>query len=167
MTEYEEVKDSGTRQKFKTGAVRDIQCGKGRYDLISPIVLRRLAKHYENGARKYGDRNWEKGIPITRFLDSALRHLNEWREGYREEDHLSAALWNIACIIHTEEMIERGLLPKELADGVTNYLPQPKPDMIVTPFPVIDFGPYAKAMGKMKKEILQNAYKGSKRKKKT
>ncbi len=123
MTDYNKVKDSGTRQKFKTGAVRDIQQGKGRFDLISPIFLRSLARHYENGAVKYGDRNWEKGIPIGRFLDSAIRHLNEYREGLRDEDHLPASAWNIACIIHVEEMIERGLLPKELMN-IPTYLPK-------------------------------------------
>jgi hypothetical protein len=125
MMDYKKVKDSGTRQKFKTGAVRDIQQGKGRFDLISPIFLRRLARHYENGAVKYGDRNWEKGIPIGRFLDSAIRHLNEYREGLRDEDHLAASAWNIACIIHVEEMIERGLLPKELMN-IPSYLPKKK-----------------------------------------
>ena len=129
MVEYSKVKDSGARQKFSTGAVRDIQNGKGRYDLISPIFLRRLAKHYENGAVKYGDRNWEKGIPIGRFLDSASRHINEYREGMRDEDHLAAAAWNIACIIHTEEMIERGLLPKELMN-IPSYMSTKETDEI-------------------------------------
>jgi dATP/dGTP diphosphohydrolase, N-terminal len=127
MTEYDTVKDSGTRQSFDTGAVRDIQQGKGRFDLISPIFLRRLARHYENGARKYGDRNWERGIPVTRYLDSAMRHINEYREGLRDEDHLTAAAWNIACAIHTEEMVERGLLPKELMNNIPSYLPPDKP----------------------------------------
>ena len=73
MDNYE-VKDSGARQQFHTGAVRDIQKGKGRYDLITPIALKRLAKHYENGAVKYGDSNWTKGIPLKRITDSAIRH---------------------------------------------------------------------------------------------
>jgi hypothetical protein len=33
------VKDSGARQSFDTGAVRDIQAGKGRFDLITPFML--------------------------------------------------------------------------------------------------------------------------------
>jgi hypothetical protein len=49
-------------------------------------------------------------------LDSALRHINEYREGLKDEDHLSAGAWNLASAIHTEEMIEHGLLPKELMD---------------------------------------------------
>ena len=117
---YNKVEDSGKRQEFGTGSVRDTAEGKGRYDLISPISLRRLAKHFENGAVKYGDRNWEKGQPICRYLDSAIRHIYKHLEGYREEDHLAAAAWNVMGAIHTEEMIERGRLPKEL-DNRPNY----------------------------------------------
>ena len=119
MAEFKEVKDSGKRQEFKTGSVRDTSEGKGRYDLITPVALARLAKHYENGSRKYGDRNWEKGQPICRYLDSAIRHLYKHLEGDRSEDHLAAGAWNIMGAIHTEEMIERGLLPKELDDRPT------------------------------------------------
>ena len=118
--EYDKVKDSGTRRKFGTGAVRDMSLGKGRYDLISPIALKRLAKHYQNGATKYGDRNWEKGIPLCSYVDSAMRHLNNYLEGLRDEDHLAAAAWNVFCLIHMEEMLERGLINKNL-DNLPNY----------------------------------------------
>jgi hypothetical protein len=121
MAEFKDVKDSGKRQEFNTGSVRDTIKGKGRFDLISPIALTRLAKHYQNGSKKYGDRNWEKGQPICRFLDSAIRHIYKHLEGHRDEDHLAAGAWNLLAAIHTEEMIERGLLPKELDDR-PNYL---------------------------------------------
>jgi hypothetical protein len=118
---YEAVKDSGVREQFDTGSVRDTRDGKGRYDLISPVFLRRLARHYENGAKKYGDRNWEKGQPVSRYLDSAIRHLYCYLEGMRDEDHLAAAAWNAAAAIHTEEKVKAGQLPKELND-----MPEPK-----------------------------------------
>lgn len=110
------LKDSGQRRQFDTGSVRDIRTGKGRFDLISPIALRRLAVHLENGMTKYGERNWEKGQPLMSYMDSALRHLNVYIEGDRSEDHMAAALWNIHCFIHTEEMINRQLLPGALDD---------------------------------------------------
>ncbi len=110
------TKDSGNRQEFSTGARRDIQEGKGRYDLMTFHALRRLAGVFERGAAKYGPHNWRKGFPLSRLLDSALRHVCEWAEGYRDEDHLGQALWNIAVLMETEEMIERGLLSKELND---------------------------------------------------
>lgn len=116
------TKDSGTRQSFDSGAVRDIQIGKGRFDLISPIAIRRLAGVYERGAVKYGDRNWEKGIPCSRLMDSALRHMFQFIEGLRDEDHLAQAAWNIIAIIHTEELVKRGLLPQELYN-LPDYTP--------------------------------------------
>lgn len=110
------TKDSGERQSFKTGAVRDIQEGKGRYDLITPLALKRIADIYERGSTKYGDRNWEKGMPLSRMLDSAIRHIFQHLEGMRDEDHIGQAAWNLLSAIHIEEMIDRGLLPKELND---------------------------------------------------
>lgn len=99
-----EIKDSGNRTIFTTGAVRDMHQGKGRCDLLPPLALLRLAKHFEAGAIKHGDRNWEKGIPCHSFLDSALRHIFKYMAGYTDEDHLIAALWNIACLAETEEI---------------------------------------------------------------
>ena len=108
------IKDSGLRRSYVTGSVRDVRTGKGRFDLISPIALRRLAVHLENGARKYDERNWEKGQPLMDYIDSALRHIASYVEGYRDEDHMAAALWNIHGFIHTEELISRGVLPNSL-----------------------------------------------------
>jgi hypothetical protein len=114
MKEFNEVKDSGKREEFKTGAVRDIQVGKGRFDLLPVHAITRLAKHYENGAVKYGESNWRKGIPLNRYLDSALRHLFRFMDGERDEDHAIAAAWNILCLVETEYMIEKNILPKDL-----------------------------------------------------
>lgn len=118
---YDQVKDSGKREEMATGSKRDTRDGKGRFDLMSPIVSMRDAKHLENGSRKYGDRNWEKGQPLSRCLDSAMRHLTKFLEGHRDEDHLAAARWNIGVMIHVEEMVKRGRLPKELID-LPNYV---------------------------------------------
>jgi hypothetical protein len=98
-----EMKDSGERESFGTGAVRDIREGKGRYDLISPFALKRLAIVYEKGAAKYSNRNWEKGMPHTRYYDSAIRHLQQWMMGDTDEDHLAHAMWNCAALIHMSE----------------------------------------------------------------
>lgn len=119
--DYNTTKDSGKKQKFDTGAHRDTQEGKGRFDLIPPAALKRLAGVYERGAEKYGQRNWEKGMPIGRYLDSALRHIYQHIEGRRDEDHLAQAMWNVAGAIHTETMIDRGILPSEL-DDLPNHL---------------------------------------------
>lgn len=108
------VKDSGKRKEFATGAVRDASFGKGRFDLIPAYPLFRLAKLYEAGSLKYAERNWEKGIPTGRFMDSGFRHLMNYQNGDRSEDHLAAVLWNICGLIWTQEQVRLGLLPKEL-----------------------------------------------------
>jgi hypothetical protein len=78
--------------------------------------MERDARHLEFGAKKYGDRNWEKGQPLSRYYDSAIRHMNKFMMGHRDEDHLAAARWNIGALMHTQEMIRIGRLPVELDD---------------------------------------------------
>lgn len=97
------IKDSGNRTQFGSGAVRDMHEGKGRFDLLPMCVLMRLAKHYEAGAKKYSDRNWEKGIPAHSFADSAMRHFVKYMDGWDDEDHLIAAIWNLCGLAWTEE----------------------------------------------------------------
>lgn len=98
------VKDSGQRQNFETGAKRDTQDGKPRFDLVPPLALQRVAMHYTNGAKKYDEHNWVKGIPRSRCIASALRHLYQLIMGDRTEDHASAVVFNMLCIIHYEEV---------------------------------------------------------------
>lgn len=119
MTEEDKdykIKDSGSRKVFETGANRDMSTGKGRFDLLPWETIRALAIHFEKGCLKYGDRNWEKGIPIHSFLDSAIRHLVQVIDGRDDENHLIAALWNLTCAYQTILWIQQGKLPKELYD---------------------------------------------------
>jgi ribosomal protein S15P/S13E len=103
-------------QSFDSGAVRGSQNGKGRYDLISTYATRRLAQVLERGASRYGDRNWEKGIPLMRHISSLKRHLDEFIEDHTNEDHLAHMFANAMMLVHTEEMIRKGALPKHLDD---------------------------------------------------
>lgn len=96
------ILDSGNRTQFQTGAVRDMHQGKGRCDLLPPNALLRLARHFETGSLKYGDRNWELGIPCHSFADSGMRHLLKYMAGNTDEDHLIAAIWNLMCLAETE-----------------------------------------------------------------
>lgn len=175
-----EIKDSGARREFGTGAVRDMAEGKGRNDLLHPGVMIMLlsayecfpptayltnpklackealyrwyacenpknlsdlalaymcvcamlqgksdmymevdapksiagpfkifiegtlllAKHYEKGAKKYGDHNWSKGIPSISFYDSAHRHLDKVIFNMTDEPHLEAILFNIVGLMY-------------------------------------------------------------------
>lgn len=110
------TKDSGERQRFTTGAQRDAMSDKPRPGLMSPFALMREAELYARGAEKYDDRNWEKGMPFSRVVDSLFRHLLQYMSGDREEDHLAAIRWNSGALIHYEEMIGRGVLSEELND---------------------------------------------------
>lgn len=139
------IKDSGERREFETGAVRDIQSGKGRCDLM-PLdvvgickhdsIIKTLglfqisgdvdclnaalgafcadrycgskedmfldvSKHFEDGAKKYGEYNWQKGIPTKCYIDSAVRHYLKWSRGDADEAHDRAFVWNIVCCMWT------------------------------------------------------------------
>lgn len=146
------IKDSGARREFETGAVRDIQEGKGRCDLLPLEVTFQLlkykemcepegindvfmdielfrntgnknflfnalshccifgdpftmflevSKHFEEGAKKYGEYNWQKGIPTHCYIDSAVRHYLKYLRGDKDEPHDRAFVWNILCCIWT------------------------------------------------------------------
>jgi hypothetical protein len=150
------IKDSGTRREFESGAVRDIQEGKGRCDLLpldvvamvyeqntdrsgavntlwsiqrfmdtadvtylitalehfllldSPwndgnwaTMFLEVSKHFEEGAKKYGEYNWQKGIPTHCYIDSAVRHYLKHLRGDKDEPHDRAFVWNIMCCIWT------------------------------------------------------------------
>lgn len=142
------ILDSGERREFDSGAVRDIQEGKGRCDLLpleevadllADTVILSLAnmvkapnmnlvedyardclsefckkrgwnlynailevsKHFEEGAKKYGEWNWQKGIPTHSYLDSAVRHYLKWANGEDDEPHDRAFVWNLLCMLYT------------------------------------------------------------------
>ena len=136
------IKDSGERREFESGAVRDMQEGKGRCDLMplgvvarfmddevisaislfvadydthylyaalqffadkyydsEPTMILEVAKHFEEGAKKYGENNWQKGLPVSCYVDSAIRHYLKFRRGDKDEPHERAFVWNIICCI--------------------------------------------------------------------
>jgi hypothetical protein len=104
----------------KQGAARENDNpAKGRPDLISPHGFHRLAVHYALGHEKYkkfGDRNWEKGLSITRCVGSILRHTFKYLAGYHDEDHLAAIAWNAFAIMHFEHEINVGKRDKSFMD---------------------------------------------------
>jgi nucleoside 2-deoxyribosyltransferase len=116
-----QMKDSGERQKFTTGAVRDTATGKPRPDLISPHANLREGAWLKLGAEKYKERNWEAGIPISRCIASLARHLESYKLGLRDEDHMAAIRCNAGFILHYEEEIKAGRLDSSL-DDMPHYL---------------------------------------------
>ncbi len=93
-----------------------MSAGKGRYDLLPTRAIREVAVHFEQGAERIGERNWEKGMPLSWFLDSGIRHAFAVLEGQEGENHAAAAAWNILAFIETRARIRAGLLPAELDD---------------------------------------------------
>lgn len=91
------------RREYDTGAVRSADCEQTRYDLITPIGLRRLAETYAEGAQKFGAFNWENGMPVTDLLNHAIAHVYKFLGGDRTEDHLAHAAWNLLGAIHSME----------------------------------------------------------------
>lgn len=93
------TKDSGAREEFTSGMVRDTQKGKPRYDLIDRAFLKRWAELMGRGAEKYGENNWRKASgnsELQRFEASATRHLFQWLDGDTSEDHAAAVTFNLA-----------------------------------------------------------------------
>ena len=66
-------------------------------------TLLEVSKHYEEGAKKYDDRNWEKGIPLHCYIDSAVRHYLKWKRGDKDEPHGRGFVWNILGAIWTHK----------------------------------------------------------------
>lgn len=72
--------------------------GKLRYDLIPPEALEELARVYTIGAKKYSDRNWEKGMSWGRVFAAMMRHSWAWLRGETNDPvdgqhHLSSVAW--------------------------------------------------------------------------
>ena len=68
-------------------------------------MLLDVSMHYKHGLEKYGERNWEKGIPLHSFIDSGTRHLIKYLGGYTDERHDLAFIWNLMCCIYTDNCL--------------------------------------------------------------
>ncbi len=98
------VKDSGKREEFASGMVRDTTEGKVDYTrVLAGPMFDRWAEHLDKGAVKYPDvrpgvANWtlaEGEAEYQRFRKSALRHLLQWMRGDVDEDHAAAVFFNV------------------------------------------------------------------------
>lgn len=127
MTKRAQIIDEGHEQtQFVTGGRREIIPGKGRFDLIPPEPITESSQHFEAGANKYAERNWEQGLPLSTFYNSLSRHLRDWyMYGKTDENHLAALVWNAMCALATQRRIDAGTLPASLdtrpATAITNW----------------------------------------------
>ena len=86
--------------------------GKPRFDLVPPEAMIELAAHYERGARKYADRNWERGMDWGKCFASMQRHSWAWAQGEDLDNetgthHMIAVAWN-AIALYTYAMRKIG-----------------------------------------------------------
>ncbi len=103
-------KINGERRQFKTGAVRDSEEGKVDFiETISWTAFNRYAQYMTGKKSKYGDGNFKKGMDIESYERSLMRHIDKYlRNRYEggadepDEDHLSAAVFNLFGILHEE-----------------------------------------------------------------
>jgi len=99
------------KRRFKTGAIRDADDNKEDYiETISWTAFKRYAQYMTSKKSKYGAGNFKLGIDIESYEQSLVRHVqkylaNKYENGdvEKEEDHLSAILFNTFGIIHEEE----------------------------------------------------------------
>ena len=113
----DEIKvEAGKKRVFSTGAKRQAASGKGMPSLVPGDAILDVAKHFENGAKVYDARNWEKGLTLSSIIDSLERHIQQEKMGETDEPHARAILWNAMVYLATKLRIDKGILPPELDD---------------------------------------------------
>jgi hypothetical protein len=60
--------------------------GKAPWHLLPPDALNEIALVLAFGAKKYGDRNWERGMAWSRPFSALMRHMWAWWRG-EDFDH--------------------------------------------------------------------------------
>ena len=105
-----DVKDSGERQQFDSGMVRDVATNKIDYSLaLDGPMFERLAIHLTKGAQKYEKRNWMHAAgseELERFRESAVRHFIQWLNGDMDEDHCATCFFNMNGVEFVKERLE-------------------------------------------------------------
>ena len=87
-------------KEFQSGAKRSKDADHARYDLIPMAAMEAMAKTLCVGARRYGEFNWQKGIPASDLMNHCLQHIYKWLDGDRSEDHIGHAMCNLAFLAH-------------------------------------------------------------------
>lgn len=115
MSDEFTIKDSGKREQFTSGMVRDTAAGKFNFlKVFDGPMLMRWAIHLTKGAVKYPDvkpgvANWtlaEGEAEYQRARESAARHFFQYMRGDRDEDHAAAVFFNINLAEYVREKME-------------------------------------------------------------
>lgn len=84
-----------------------------RFDLIPAGPLTDLAEHYGRGAKKYADRNWERGYEWSLSFAALMRHAWAWWNGEDIDpetgsSHLTAVAWHAFALREFERRYPDG-----------------------------------------------------------
>lgn len=71
---------------------------------LSPTGVQCISEACHEGAAKYSDFNWERGMPVHDLLNHAVRHLMLYKSGDQSEEHLAHAAWNLFAAMHSERL---------------------------------------------------------------
>ena len=112
--------------------------GKPRVDLIPYDAMMVVGEVFSVGAEKYGEHNWEKGMPWGKLLGSALRHLFKWSWGQDRDDEtgLSHLAHAASCVLmllayRCRNMVE---FDNRFVHGADTQTPLPFPVKITSAF---------------------------------
>ena len=73
---------------------------KIRMELIPPELIFAVGDILTSGAKKYSDRNWEKGMHWSRAFGALMRHMWAWwNNDDRDPETGTSHLWHAACCI--------------------------------------------------------------------
>ena len=87
-----------------TGAVRE-SLGVPYFRQLPLEALAAGAASLEYGAKKYSDRNWEKGLPWQQMIDSLRRHLDDFERGHDRDDGENGSGLHQVCMIMASAMM--------------------------------------------------------------
>lgn len=96
------------QKKRPKGCGNKYDSGKLRYDLIPVMPLEKVTKVLTFGAKKYDDRNWEKGFPWGDVYAAAQRHQQKWwgGEDLDSETGVSHLAHAVCCLMFLLEFEE-------------------------------------------------------------
>ena len=116
------IRDSGKRQEFEGGMIRDTQENKIDYArVLDGPMFSRWAQHLTKGCEKYPD--VEPGVPnwtlakgqaeYVRFKKSAIRHFIQAMQGQKDEDHFAAVFFNLNGMAYIEDKLNEAKLRQQ------------------------------------------------------
>lgn len=81
--------------------IRAIEYFAQRKKVDLATLFLEVSFHFRDGAIKYSENNWMKGMPLHNHIDSGVRHFLQYLRGDIDEPHDRAFVWNMIAAIWT------------------------------------------------------------------